>query len=176
MNTALWKDYFSLLMEFEGTVYECDPNDPGGATKYGVDQRSHPDVKIRNLTLGQAEQIYLAEYGASAAAKLPSPISFAYFDIRVNCGEGTAAKCLQRALGVRDDGIAGKQTIAAALAMISAGKSANLLLKLSAQRDLYYMNLAHVRPSDARYLPGWLNRSKSMKNWAASRLDNGGAA
>ena len=94
----------------------------------------------------------------------------------MNCGEGTAAKCLQRALGVKDDGIAGKQTIAKALAMIAAGNAANLLLKICAQRDLYYMNLAHTRQSMREYLDGWLNRSKAMKNWAATRLDNGGAA
>ena len=171
---GLWPDYFALLMEFEGETFENDPSDPGGATKYGVDQRSHPGVDIEHLSKGAAEQIYLKEFGESAAALLPSPMSFVYFDTRVNAGERTAAKCLQRAVGVRDDGVAGPATIKAALAMIAVGNAANLLVRMSAQRDLYYLNLAHTRPVFTRFLAGWKDRTKTMKNWAACRLEVGG--
>ena len=172
--SALWPDYFDLLMEFEGTVFENDPSDPGGATKFGIDQRDHPGVDIRSLTKCGAEQIYLAEFGKSFAAKLPSPISFAYFDFAVNAGESQAAKCLQRAVGVRVDGTPGPATQAAINAMLEAGEHGKLLGRLQAQRELFYLNLAHSQPKMNRFLTGWLARSKAMLSWAAARLNDGG--
>ena len=174
---ALWKDYFDLLMEFEGTVFEDDPRDPGGATKFGIDQRSHPGVDIRSLTKAGAERIYLAEFGASAAAKLPSPISFAYFDFAVNAGESQAARGLQRAVGIkRVDGIVGAQTMAAVNSMLERGEHGKLLGRLQAQRELFYLNLAHTQPKMNVYLKGWLSRTKAMCSWAAARLNDGRSA
>jgi len=170
----LWPDYFVLLMEFEGTTFENDPNDPGGATKFGIDQRSHPGVDIQSLTKAGAEQIYLAEFAKSAAALLPSPISFAYFDFAVNCGEGTAAKALQRSVAVTADGVVGPKTMAAVNGMLELGEHGKLLGRLSAQRELYYLNLAHTQPKMNEFLKGWLARAKAMLSWAAARLNDGG--
>lgn len=164
-------------MEFEGETFENDPADPGGATKFGIDQRSHPDVNIARLTKAEAERIYLAEFGKSAATHLPAPISFVYFDLVVNAGESQAGKCLQRALGQKQvDGIVGEKTLANAGAMLSGGQSGLLLLKLTAQRDLFYMGLAHTRPKMDRFLKGWLRRSKAMHLWAVARLNDKEAA
>ena len=170
---TLWKDYFELLMEFEGTDFENDPADPGGATKFGIDQRSHPYLDIKTLTKKGAEQIYLAEFGKSFAQHLPSPISFAYFDFAVNAGEGQAAKCLQRALGVRVDGKPGKVTQGAVADMLERGEHGKLLGRLSAQRELFYLNLSHTQP---KMIKGWLRRAKAMNSWAASRLNDKEAA
>ena len=172
--SALWPDYFDLLMEFEGTVFENDPADPGGATKFGIDQKDHPGVDIRSLTKCGAEQIYLAEFGKSFAAKLPSPISFAYFDFAVNCGESTAAKALQRSVGVTADGVVGPAPMRAVDAMLEAGRHGMLLGRISAQRELYYLNLAHTQPKMNPFLKGWLSRAKAMLSWAAARLNDRG--
>src|SRR6478735_11274468 len=51
-------EYFDWLVPWEGAAYENVPGDPGGPTKYGIDQRSHPDVNIRALTKEQAKAIY----------------------------------------------------------------------------------------------------------------------
>ncbi len=174
--SALWPDYFDLLMEFEGTVFENDPKDPGGATKFGVDQRSHPGVDIRSLTRKRAEQIYLGEFAASAASRLPSPISFAYFDFAVNAGEATAAKALQRSVAVTADGKIGPATMRAVAAMLELGKHGALLGRLSAQRELYYLNLAHTQPKKNVFLKGWLARAKAMLAWASARLNDKEAA
>ena len=170
---ALWKDYFDLLMEFEGETFENDPADPGGATKFGIDQKDHPGIDIRTLTKVGAEQIYLAEFGKSFAEHLPSPISFAYFDFAVNAGERQAAASLQRALGVRVDGIPGPATMRAVANMLELGEHGKLLGRLSAQRELFYLNLAHTRPKFNVFLKGWLRRAKAMCSWAAARLNDG---
>lgn len=174
---VLWGDYFELLMEFEGVVLTNDPADPGGATKFGIDQRSNPGVDIASLTKGKAEMLYLKEWASSAAAKIPAPISFAYFDLAVNAGETQAARCLQRAASVPVvDGKAGPQTLSMVLAMISQGQAGKLLLRLTAERDLFYKRLAHSRPKLTRFLNGWLRRSRMMHNWAVARLDDKEAA
>lgn len=173
---ALWKDYFDLLMEFEGVAFENDPADPGGATKFGIDQRSHPGIDVKSLTKAGAERIYLEEFGRSFATHLPSPISFVYFDLAVNAGESQAAKCLQRAVGVRVDGTPGPQTSAAVADMLERAEHGKLLGRLSAQRELFYLNLAHTRPKMNRFLKGWLRRAKAMNAWAAARLNDKGAA
>jgi lysozyme family protein len=172
---ALWKDYFDLLMEFEGTVFENDPRDPGGATKFGIDQRSHPGVDIASLTKAEAERIYLAEFGASAASRLPAPMSFVYFDAAVNSGESQAARLLQRAMKLKQvDGIVGKKTLANAFEMITRGGAGTLLQRYSAEREMFYMNLAHAQPKKTVFLKGWLRRTRAITAWAAARLNEGG--
>jgi len=177
LKANLWDDYFDLLMEFEGTSYENDPRDPGGATKFGVDQRSHPGVDIRSLTRKGAEAIYLTEYAASAASKLPEPVNFVYFDWAVNAGESAAARGLQKALGFsRADGIVGPRTMAAANEMLASGQIGKLVQKISAARDLFYMNLAYASPSKHVFLKGWQRRAKAMLAWAMARMNDKEAA
>jgi lysozyme family protein len=161
-----WQTYFPLLIELEGSTFENDPSDPGGATKYGIDQRSHPAENIRALTRERAEQIYLAEFSTSQARKLPSPIAFLYFDMRVNAGEQTAAHCLQRALGVTVDGAIGPKTLAA----LTAVPSRDLIRAFTLQRENYYRTLAYRRPSMKKYLGGWLNRCRQTAQWALAQL------
>jgi hypothetical protein len=48
-------------------VVENVPGDDGGLTKYGIDEESHPDVDIANLTRDQAIAIY-AKDGVSTAS------------------------------------------------------------------------------------------------------------
>ena len=69
--------------------------DPGGLTKYGICQRSHPNVDIRNLTLAGAEQIYADEYwGPAGCEAQPEPVALNLFDAAVNLGPGVAKQLL----------------------------------------------------------------------------------
>jgi Glycosyl hydrolase 108 len=131
---------FSWLMEWEGTAYENDPSDPGGATKYGIDQRSHPRVNIRALTEDAAKAIYLQEWDEDGCAKLPRPASEVYFNFCVNCGKARAQQFYNTA-------IKAGSPVAIALAMIAAA-------------DRFYTALR--RP---RFLQGWLNRDASLRKF-----------
>jgi len=42
-----------VILQHEGG-YVNDPNDAGGATKYGISQRTYPNLDIANLTVAQA--------------------------------------------------------------------------------------------------------------------------
>lgn len=151
-------EYFEFLIKWEGSVYENHPNDPGGPTKFGIDQRSHPGVNIRALTKAQALDIYVADYWKPIAGdQLPKPLCFAVMDCAVNCGRTQAIKWLQRALGVSDDGRLGPVTIGAAQ-KANAFESARRVL---GQRGDFYVALARKKQFKV-FLKGWLNRNNDL--------------
>lgn len=104
---------FKQLISFEGG-YCNDSADPGGETKFGISKRAYPDLDIANLTMDQAQAIYLRDYWMRASCDdLPPNIAFLVFDCAVNSGIGQAIRFLQRAVGVADDGSIGPITLAA---------------------------------------------------------------
>jgi len=46
----------------ETGVVSNDPQDPGGLTRWGISQRSYPDLDIANLTRSQALEIYYRDW------------------------------------------------------------------------------------------------------------------
>src|SRR5438477_12515974 len=91
---------------------EDDAHDPGGLTKYGIDQPSQPNVDIRNLTEDEAKDIYYNDYYlGSGADKLPDGIATIVLDISVNNGKGRAIKILQGAVLAAVDGALGPEPI-----------------------------------------------------------------
>lgn len=110
---------FDKLMGHEGGFVD-DPRDPGGATRWGVTERVARAAGYQGpmsaFPRGTAADIYKKQYwDAVKADQLPEIIRFDVFDAAVNSGVGQAAKWLQRAVGVKDDGVIGPATIAAAL-------------------------------------------------------------
>jgi lysozyme family protein len=102
--------------------YVDNPHDKGGATNRGItihtlsNWRNKTVTKddIKALTQREAMEIYKANYWAPTHCDaLPLPIACLVFDAAVNSGSFNAIKFLQRALGVKDDGIFGKGTLKA---------------------------------------------------------------
>jgi len=141
---------------------EHDPQDPGGTTRYGIDQRSHPGVDVEHLTLEQAKQIYFdGEWSDCRCAELMAPWDLAIFDTAVNVGSSRAIKWAQRAVGVKDDGFIGPKTIAAI-----NGSTVGEFSDFIDLRTNYYKN--QVRTSlRIRYLKGWLARVADLQAAAA---------
>lgn len=129
---ALWP----FLMEWEGRDFEDDRDDPGGATKFGIDQRSHPTVDIRKLTEDEAFYIYAREWEAAGCDNMPSPKAEVFFDTAVNLGLGRA----------RD--------------FDAPEATAHWMLE---QRDGFYRSLAERRPVMRKFLRGWLNRTADLR-------------
>jgi len=107
------------LLKHEGG-YVDHPADPGGATNMGItlatlrDWRGKPVTKgdVRNLTKGEAGEIYRARYwNAVKGDQLPAGVDLAVFDYAVNSGPGRAVRDLQSILGVAQDGVVGPKTI-----------------------------------------------------------------
>lgn len=159
MNVLTFDNYFDWLMGWEGTVYENDPDDPGGATKFGIDQRSHPSVNIRTLTRDKAKQIYFDEYWRPVAGdRLPPRTALAVMDCAVNNGRTQAAKWLQRAVRVDDDGRIGQITLAAA----HKADDRTTALSILDQRESLYRQLAK-KGNNRKFLKGWLNRNNDLR-------------
>lgn len=153
--------WFEWLMTWEGTVYENDPDDAGGATKYGIDQRSHPRVNIRGLTLAQARDIYLDEtWHHLDAEELPPGVGEVVCNIAVNCGKGKAVEWLQAAVKAKVDGWFGPET----LRLSKAANAAMLCAALLDRTEQYYRGISKLR-KNKKFLKGWLNRNDSLRTF-----------
>jgi len=142
---------------------ERDPNDPGGTTRYGIDQRSH-NVDIDKLTLEQATEIYRKDYWEKGkCTELPWPISLAHFDGCVNVGIGRATKILQTAVMVDADGIFGIQTKQATNDACNAIGAKAVAEKICDIRRAFYNNLCLNKPSMKQYQIGWFARCSDLK-------------
>lgn len=136
---------------------ERDPSDPGGTTKYGIDQRSHPGVNIAELTRPEAREIYRVEkWVRFRCGQLKAPWDLAVFDSSVNPGEGWIATALQRAVGAKVDGVIGPDTIA----KVNAAGDQQLIELLRARCNYYRARPATIKgkPFRDRFLDGWLAR------------------
>lgn len=125
-----------FLWKWEGTVFENDPDDPGGATKYGIDQRSHPNVDIKNLTAEQATEIYWNEWLRDGCDHLPPPLDWLFFDAAVNCGVGRAQKFLT-----------------------ASGRDPK---KFQQERIDFYNRLADQKPKLNKFRKGWIARANDL--------------
>jgi lysozyme family protein len=150
--------YWDFLWEFEGTAYEDDPDDPGGATRWGIDHRSHPDVDIRHLSEEQAKAIYRKDYWTKIkGGELDEALAVVLMDIAINNGSRRATKWLQELLGVAIDGVFGPITLAHA--KLAGLAEANILLD---RRDSFYRSIAKGRM--AKFLRGWLRRNTALRD------------
>jgi lysozyme family protein len=90
------------------------PGDPGGVTKWGFAQNYNQDINVLDLTEDQAKERFRTHYwDAVRADELPKELAFAMADSAFHQGPPVAIKQLQRALGIKVDGIMGVETMQA---------------------------------------------------------------
>lgn len=148
---------FTLIWE---GGYVNDPDDAGGETKYGISKHAHPSLDIANLTKEDAADIYRVDYWMKGKCdKMPYPVNVVHFDCCVNTGITQAAKILQRAASIDDDGMIGPNT----LMSVSRDNPSFLALSAITERDLYYDNLVSLKPANSKYLKGWKNRTEALR-------------
>ena len=163
-----------------------DPDDPGGATKYGVTihtmRRLGLDLTgdgvvsvadVRAMTRPRAEQIFIDHYyHRPRIDALPKALQASVFDMYVNAG-GNAVKILQnllRQMGqeVTVDGVIGPQTLRA-VAHAEAEAPAHLADAYGIARRNYYFRLADQRAASRKYVVtraggkgGWIRRAEDF--------------
>jgi lysozyme family protein len=145
---------FDKLLKHEGG-YSDHAADPGGKTRYGVTEAVAREVgyrgDMRELPLELAQRIYKERYwDAVQAEALPPDVRYIVFDGAVNSGVAQSSKWLQRACGVKDDGVIGPITIRAASTLHSEG----LRRRILAQRLRFMAKL----PNWPAFSRGWANR------------------
>lgn len=150
---------FPLLMQQEGgDKITNNPNDLGKLTKFGIAKASHPNVDIANLTEDQAKHIYLDDYWVPAKiSQLPVHLQYIHFSCAVNCGVGSAARILQRASKVPDDGIIGPGTLASCI---------NVSIQdYAIEWNNHYKAIVENDESQSKFMVGWQNRINKIMDW-----------
>lgn len=151
---------FRLVVLAEGIdKYTNDPDDNGGATKFGITRktlsgwlkRQATIVDVQNLTLAIAKQIYRKEYWDRIGGdKLPWIYALLVFDASINSGVKTASMWLQNAVGATPDGMIGDATIAA----VQRAKAHEAIPKMVATR----LKLMAGHEDYVKYGNGWFQR------------------
>ena len=129
-------------------------------TKYGITPEFYKNAtgeeptkeKIKNLTEEEARKLLKQEL--KYVAKINDPdLRNNVFDMVINSGPLTAAKILQKDLGIEQDGVIGSKT---AKAIEDAGYTSHDYAK---SRMQYYKTLAQTQEDKQGFLEGWLNRA-----------------
>lgn len=156
----------AIVLRFEGgSDVSRDPEDPGGITRWGISQRSYPDLDIPNLTYAEAAAIYELDYWRRCQCDaLPPPLALMLLDSAVNQGPVTAIRLFQNALSHRPaDGIMGPKTIQAA----KEADPWRVVVNFVERRWDHYNGLSISR----HYLRGWTKRLFQLEGeclrWAA---------
>ena len=149
-----FNEAFIQLLKHEGGFVN-HKDDPGGATRYGVTEavarQAGYQGRMQDLPLDVASKIYRDLYWSPVRAdELPSAIQYPMFDAAVNSGVRQSILWLQRAVGVKDDGVLGPQTLQA----VKNQNSEVLMRRLLAQRLKFMSGLSNW-PAFGR---GWARR------------------
>lgn len=149
---------FDELLKHEGG-YSDHAADPGGKTRFGITEAVAREVgyrgDMRELPLVLAARIYRERYwDAVRAEELPPTVRYAVFDAAVNSGPRQAIRWLQRAVGAKDDGVIGPQT----LGLVRDANPEKLLRLYLAQRLTFMSGLSNW-PAFGR---GWARRIAAL--------------
>lgn len=144
-------DAFTQICDIEGN-YSDNPEDPGGATMYGITQRvaqAHGYTgDMQNLPLALAKSVAKSDYwDAYQCDQFDPRIGYLVFSIAYNGGH--PAQWLQKASGVTVDGVIGAQTIAA----VRSTDVLKIVIGMCSSHLLYYTSL-----NNETFLKGWANR------------------
>jgi lysozyme family protein len=159
------------------------PKDPGGLTNLGVSLRFLKDegididgdgvisrADIYAMTPEKAKAVFRRAFWDKLQLDLLKPrTAIALYDSAVNTGRTQAVKFLQRAARVKDDGILGNGTRAAADKTDDADLSQGLLTQREAFHQLLAVNSPYPDGRDYRpFLNGWLHRCRKLRAYLQS--------
>lgn len=164
---AEFRHALERTLKYEGGLSD-DPDDAGGLTNKGITlgtySRYYGDGAegLRNITDDRVERIYRDGYWDRICGDGmdSQPMAEQVFDTAVNCGVRTASRMLQRLLYVADDGVIGRVTLAALNSHHDIG---GLISAYAEERKKYCTSLVERRPSNRKFLKGWLRRAESFK-------------
>lgn len=164
----------TYVLKMEGGFVD-HPLDPGGATNYGITQKTLDrwhraygtfGFPVKHLTAYQARQIYKELYWDKLNLDKCDNQKFAtiLFDQAVNQGVQRAAERAQRAINytvrgqrLKLDGKIGPKSL---YAMGIAGQTT--LLKFYVMSQNYYAALVAARPNLTVFIKGWIVRTHHM--------------
>lgn len=165
-------DLFNEFVEYELQAeggYVDDPDDPGGATNFGISLKFYRDEidpkadknAIKALTRDQAIAIYQERFwNLPGCGRMPPAIALLVFDGGINQGRNKAISLLQRSLRMPVeviDGVYGSKT----QLLASMSYSPVLIDELTAQRANAYGD-----GNFKKYGLGWMRRLIATHSYA----------
>ena len=146
-----------------------DPDDPGGATNFGITQRTARQHGIttkealRAITPEQVAAIYRKDYWRFDGFD-DQRVATKCLDMAANFGLVGAVSKLQRilvSLGAEDDLVDGRCGHWTTMA-VNAVDSDKLLTLLAEACAAHYQGRVKAEPSQAKFLKGWLARAAEL--------------
>lgn len=140
-----------------------DPDDRGGATNYGITMQTLKEWRgggtvtehdVKDLSIDEARNIYYYLYVKRYKLdELPDELAEIVFDSVINHGPRGGIRILQRAVGAKDDGVIGQETVEKAKINID-----KVYLRVIGERLKYYASIIKNQPSQVKFMAGWINR------------------
>ena len=175
------RETIQQIISFEGTRFENDVDDPGGATQCGISlafaKAARIDLNgdglttledIRDVEEDDATRIIYSEFLLKPGLD-KAPPSFQPFllDTAFNCGLGGLETILRNAIPKPYSGIPGDGLKAALVQLSQASRDkiflsdtgSRLLDMLVQSRIIRYKSIAERRPQSRKFLNGWLLRA-----------------
>lgn len=152
--------------------FSNNPNDKGGATRYGVTEatarRNGYTGAMKDLPTSLAKSIFINEYYYQPGFdKIKSDaIAFELFDTSVNAGQVTSVMMLQRAFNALniEKRYGEDLTIDGQLGAITSGRinaypnPDRIVTLQNAYQTVYYITLADKNPTQREFIYGWLQK------------------
>lgn len=160
-----------FILQWEGGFVN-DPDDLGGATNKGItigtftEYRRKKGLKaptvedLKNISAAEWHDVFKSLYWDRWKADEIKSQSVANILVDWVWASGShGIKRPQRLLGVKADGIVGKQTIAA----LNAMDAATLFKMIKDDRAKFIDEICKARPKNEKYRKGWMNRINAIR-------------
>ena len=114
-----FKECLEIILKNEGGFVD-HPKDPGGMTNLGVTRGTYEqflgrhvtEEEMRNLTPEDVAPVYKEEYWDRCRCNdLDNGLALFTFDWAVNAGSSRPAKCIQKFVSAKQDGVIGAKTL-----------------------------------------------------------------
>lgn len=171
MSASNFPTALKLVLVHEGGFVN-HKDDPGGATMKGVTQAVYDGYRARKgeakravklIANAELQDIYRRQYWmAIHADDMAAGVDYCLFDYAVNSGAGRAAKDLQRALGVKVDGMIGMGTMKA----LADADDARLINDICDRRLRFLKSLRTWKT----FGKGWARRVEGVRAAAAAMV------
>lgn len=160
-----------FILQWEGGFVN-DPDDLGGATNKGITidtfteykkrkgQKAPTVTDLKNISDAEWNDVFKSLYWDRWKADEIKSQAVANILVDWVWASGShGIKRPQRLLGVKADGIVGKQTIAA----LNAMDAATLFKMIKDDRAKFIDEICKARPKNEKYRKGWMNRINAIR-------------
>ena len=160
-----------FILQWEGGFVN-DPDDLGGATNKGITIGAFTEYKkrkgqkaptvddLKNISDDEWHDVFKSLYWDRWKADEIKSQSVANILVDWVWASGShGIKRPQRLLGMKEDGIVGKQTITA----VNAMDAATLFKMIKDDRAKFIDEICKARPKNEKYRKGWMNRINAIR-------------